>query len=376
MSVTGKGATSARTSMLVLISAVALLFSAMALVRPMLPTVGATQPVDMHCTDHDGHPGKVQNAEDDGDLVLPAGTTFCAKKGTENTGPLVADGVKTLYEYLVENGLDEYEPGEGPSYYVVYGTQPTATPTPTPTATPTATPTPGGEPDTEIEKSASVTSIDAGGSYDYTLTVENDGDATATNVVVKDNLDNDLIINSVTPSQGSCDPVAAGNQITCHLGDMDPDDTATVMINVTAPADACPFVDNRATVQAENELNDEQEPEISRSEVVVVDVICEQETATPTPTPTATPTATPTPTPTPTESQSGEEETPTPTATPTGSGEGVAGGNPTPTPAGQLPNTAAAPLTGNVPMTALALMAVFSLGVLLYARLAEARRRG
>jgi uncharacterized repeat protein (TIGR01451 family) len=371
--------------MLVLISAVALLFSAMALVRPMLPTVQATTE---HCADHnadgvfkhqrdeDGATGQVTFGSvtvyfeidgdeiafySDADMTMPISVEFCLKSSNE----AFPDGSGSTG--VVPDGQDI-------SYVVIYGL--TQTSTPTPTATPTPTPTPGGEPDTEIEKSASVTSIDAGGSYDYTLTVENDGDATATNVVVKDNLDNDLIINSVTPSQGSCDPVAAGNQITCHLGDMDPDDTATVMINVTAPADACPFVDNRATVQAENELNDEQEPEISRSEVVVVDVICEQETATPTPTPTATPTATPTPTPTPTESQSGEEETPTPTATPTGSGEGVAGGNPTPTPAGQLPNTAAAPLTGNVPMTALALMAVFSLGVLLYARLAEARRRG
>lgn len=250
----------------------------------------------------------------------------------------------------------------------------TPTPTPTPTATPTpegtpdatATPRPG-HPDTEISKSASVSSIMAGGSFDYTLTAINDGSALATGVIVTDNLDNDLVVNSVTPSQGTCDAVGAGNQIRCEIGDLDVDESATVVINVTAPAAACPSVDNRATVTAENELNDDQTLERSHSETVVVEVICETETSTPTPTPSETPVATPTPTPE--GSQAGSTGTPKASATPEGS---VAAATGTPKP---LPNTATDPTSPNALIVlGFGLLLLGSIGTLGYAAVGKGRQ--
>lgn len=92
---------------------------------------GGTQtgpPPDLHCPDHNGHPGKVESAEGAGGLVLDDGTVFCAKKGTGHTGTQTADGDTTLYDYLVAAGIDGAQ-GEGPSYYIVYST-PTVDPEP------------------------------------------------------------------------------------------------------------------------------------------------------------------------------------------------------------------------------------------------------
>jgi hypothetical protein len=69
------------------------------------------------------------------DIVLPAGTLFCAKGSTDATGILTADGQTTLFEYL---GNDH-----NVSHYVTYPPQTTTTTTlPTTTTTvPTTTTT-------------------------------------------------------------------------------------------------------------------------------------------------------------------------------------------------------------------------------------------
>jgi hypothetical protein len=69
------------------------------------------------------------------DIVLPAGTLFCAKGSTDATGILTADGQKTLLQYL---GNDH-----NVSHYVTYPPQTTTTTTvPTTTTTvPTTTTT-------------------------------------------------------------------------------------------------------------------------------------------------------------------------------------------------------------------------------------------
>jgi uncharacterized repeat protein (TIGR01451 family) len=91
------------------------------------------------------------------------------------------------------------------------------------------------EPDLDISKEVSDTTVDEGGAFSYTITVENTGDAAATNVVVTDDLDNNLTVVSVTPSQGTCDPVGPGNTIGCDLGTLTAGGSATVTINATAP---------------------------------------------------------------------------------------------------------------------------------------------
>jgi hypothetical protein len=99
------------------------------------------------CPDHQGHPNKVE-ATFDGeldDVVLPAGTIFCLKAGTEAFEG-VADGTTSLVEYAKAAGIVGGD-GEGRniSYYVTYGmatSAPTPTPEVTPTPTPDVTPTP------------------------------------------------------------------------------------------------------------------------------------------------------------------------------------------------------------------------------------------
>lgn len=69
-----------------------------------------------HCPDYQSHPGKVEVGDDFGSsLTLPAGTVFCVKAGTGNSGLVVSDGSTWTVDWL-NNG------GETPaiSYYIVY----------------------------------------------------------------------------------------------------------------------------------------------------------------------------------------------------------------------------------------------------------------
>jgi hypothetical protein len=97
----------------------------------IFPTAAGAAPGD-DCPS--GWTTKVES-QSDGDLdnvVLPAGTRFCAKGGTNNTGILVADGSTTLAVYLGT--------GQNVSHYVIYPPTTTTTTMTTPTTT-TTTPT-------------------------------------------------------------------------------------------------------------------------------------------------------------------------------------------------------------------------------------------
>jgi LPXTG-motif cell wall-anchored protein len=95
----------------------------------MLLWVGGGTPLRAateHCPDHNGHPGKVEGANNS--VVLPAGTVFCVKGSTVATGKLTADGTTTLKTYL---GI-----GKDVSYYIIYK-RPVTTTTTTPETTTT-----------------------------------------------------------------------------------------------------------------------------------------------------------------------------------------------------------------------------------------------
>jgi uncharacterized repeat protein (TIGR01451 family) len=138
-------------------------------------------------------------------------------------------------------------------------------------------------PDLDITKTASETQVNEGGAFSYTITVENIGDASATNVVVTDDLDNNLTGVSVSASQGTCDPVGAGNTIECDLGTLAAGGKATVTIDATAPqlplteGGVCEIsIANTASVDSDqtDEVSDEAPP------VTVTGTGCETTTTT------------------------------------------------------------------------------------------------
>jgi uncharacterized repeat protein (TIGR01451 family) len=158
-------------------------------------------------------------------------------------------------------------------------------------------------PDLEIEKSSDAVNgeVTEGGAFSYTITVENTGDASATNVVVTDDLDNNLTVVSVSPSQGTCDPVGMGNTIECDLGTLAAGGSATVTIDATAPqlplpgGDVCEIsIANTASVDSAetDEVSDEAPP------VTVTGAGCEPTTSPPGGGGGVPPTTTPPPAPT------------------------------------------------------------------------------
>ena len=116
---------------------------------------------------------------------------------------------------------------------------------------------------------APITSIPLGGTFNYVITVTNSGNASASPVIVTDNLNDSLTINgSVTwdknppdaGTDGTC-AVTSGNTVSCpftgtiNLAASDEadngDDTLQVVINVTVPENlgSCPALANSAQVQ-------------------------------------------------------------------------------------------------------------------------------
>ncbi len=87
--------------------------------------------------------------------------------------------------------------------------------------------------DLSIAKNASQSSVQQGGSFNYTLTVGNAGPNAATNVTVTDNLPAGLTLISSNPTQGNC---SGGPNITCNLGGLAVGSTATITLTVRADA--------------------------------------------------------------------------------------------------------------------------------------------
>ena len=92
-----------------------------------------------------------------------------------------------------------------------------------------ATPEPSG-PDLSITKTGSPTTVTAGNSVQYTITVT-DAEENATGVVVDDTLPAGTTFVSATSSQGTCAPPAAGH-VLCTLGAVSTSTTATIQVVV------------------------------------------------------------------------------------------------------------------------------------------------
>jgi uncharacterized repeat protein (TIGR01451 family) len=118
--------------------------------------------------------------------------------------------------------------------------------------------------DVAIVKTGTPNPVTEGTPLTYTLTVTNNGPASATNVTVADTLPSVVTYLSTTTTQGSCSE--AGGSVTCLLGTMANGATATIAI-LTLP-NAPGVVSNTATVTA-----DQTDPNTSNNTSTQIETI-------------------------------------------------------------------------------------------------------
>ncbi len=132
-----------------------------------------------------------------------------------------------------------------------------------------------GTADLEITKSTTATTAAIGDEVTYDITVTNHGPDDASNVTVTDDLPDSLTYVSATPSQGTCEEVSS--VVTCNLGDIALDGTATVQVVVTVAAEGA--LENTASVAAD-------QSDVSPDNNTAVAGVTSAPTPSPTPSPT------------------------------------------------------------------------------------------
>lgn len=133
--------------------------------------------------------------------------------------------------------------------------------------------------DLQITKTGVPDPVAVGSALTYTLQVNNgpapSGTPSATNVIVSDSLPKSVTFNSVSTTQGTC--LQGNGTVTCNLGTLGVNGSATVTISVTPTVSGT--ITNTATVTSDNPDSNTANNSATASTTV-------QPAATPTPTPT------------------------------------------------------------------------------------------
>jgi uncharacterized repeat protein (TIGR01451 family) len=117
------------------------------------------------------------------------------------------------------------------------------------TATTTDTVTSPSQADLSISKSGAPEPVNQGDTLTYTLTVANNGPASADNVVVTDPLPAAVTYQSSSATQGTCSQ--GGGTVTCNIGTMSNGQIVTITVSVTATTfSASSYAVNTATVSS------------------------------------------------------------------------------------------------------------------------------
>ncbi len=132
--------------------------------------------------------------------------------------------------------------------------------------------------DLVVDKTANVTTINAGNNVTYTLAVRNDGPAAAANVMVVDDLPAGVTIVSATSSTGTVTQTGnAAGEVSVALGTLNAAATATITIVVTVPATAdAGTITNLTTITGDgdetnpNNNNDSVDVDVTRLAVLTL----------------------------------------------------------------------------------------------------------
>jgi len=123
-------------------------------------------------------------------------------------------------------------------------------------------PLPENDADLVIEKTASVDSVEVGLPFNYTIVVTNVGEeGTATNVVVTDTLPTDYVEFISVSTDPDADPdycEHANGEITCNIGDLDPQESIEITISVKAEA-VGEDIPNTAYVTSDQDEDDDDD---------------------------------------------------------------------------------------------------------------------
>jgi len=122
-------------------------------------------------------------------------------------------------------------------------------------------------PDVHVDKTAAHTPINAGGQACFTMVVSNDGDGTATGVMLNDTLPGTgWAIDSQTAA--ACN-ISGGNALSCNIGTLASGATYSVTVCKTTTAANCGTLENTATVSATNEPQADQNDNTDSASIVV-----------------------------------------------------------------------------------------------------------